>query len=68
MNKIKEQHIDRFSFVKIDLDRWLWAIVSDYEGPQDFGEVFLVFAEDHMPDPEYIDNVLYLAHELEWGQ
>lgn len=46
------------TFAYVDLERWCWAIVKDFEGCQDFGEVLMAFDEEHLPSPERIATIL----------
>lgn len=46
--------MSKLTYAHIDLDAWVWAIVTDYHGPQDFGEIIAVVTdEEGLPLSEY---------------
>lgn len=55
-----EQTVGRFTFAKIDTssDVWLWSIVTDYEGSQDYGEIICSFDESDLPTALVVKIIL----------
>lgn len=50
--------IGKYTYAFVDLDVWLWAIVTNYRGPQEFGEVVTAFAEGFEPDHQTVTNIM----------
>lgn len=52
--------VGRFSYAHVDTDsdRWMWAIVTDYEGCQDYGDIICAFDSDNLPNETVLDLLL----------
>jgi len=44
-------------------DKWFWAIVTDYEGCQDYGEVIMAFEEEYAPSRNTVKTILAALEE-----
>ena len=62
------QQRGRYTFAQVDLGKWLWAIVRDYVGPQEFGDVVCVFDAEHTPPPEVVQTLLQGADANDWRE
>jgi hypothetical protein len=60
--------VGRYTFAKVDTinDKWEWAIVRDYEGPQDYGYIICAFAESLEPTIDQVEEILHIANSKEW--
>lgn len=54
-----------FTFAKVDLpdDNWAWSIVTDYKGPQEYGDVIVVFLEGWEPTEPVVSCMLQAFYE-----
>ena len=52
--------IGKLTYANVDLpcDNWAWAIVTDYEGSQEYGEVIVAFLPEYEPDHETVRNMM----------
>jgi hypothetical protein len=50
--------IGKYTYALVDLDVWLKAIVTDYRGPQDFGNVVCAFAEEYEPPQDIVERIM----------
>jgi hypothetical protein len=50
--------VGKYTYAFVDLDEWLWAIVTDYKGPQEFGEVICAFQELYQPELTNIEKFM----------
>jgi len=50
----------RLSYALIDSpsDAWYWAIVRDYRGSQEYGDILFGFWEDSLPTREQVETIL----------
>lgn len=53
----------KWTFAHVDCpdDNWRWAIVSNYEGCQDYDEIIMAFPEEYVPVEELVDKILRLV-------
>lgn len=50
--------IGKYTYAMVDLDVWMKAIVTGYQGPQEFDEVICAFAEDYEPAPDILERIM----------
>ena len=49
-------------------DKWFWAIVEGWKGPQEYGEMVCGFEEGCEPSEKVIEEILFnLNQALYWG-
>jgi hypothetical protein len=57
-----------FAYVDTSSDVWVWAIVTDYKNPQDYGEILVAFNEDMVPNRLMVVTMLNaIVKKLETG-
>ena len=52
--------VGKLTYANVDLpcDNWAWAIVTDYKGSQEYGEVIVAFLPEYEPDHETVRNMM----------
>ena len=61
----KEVIIKNYAFAQIDGpdDIWFWAIVKDYKGCQDYGDIICAFQDGYEPSPDMVIFMIKVAME-----
>lgn len=64
MNEIQSSN-KKLTFAMIDSpdDTWYPAIVADYNGPQEYGEILMGFQQDALPSEDHLQRILDLLSE-----
>ena len=52
-----------FTYAFVDDAKWLWAIVTNYKGSQEYDDILFAFDEDNLPTRRQVEIIIEALKE-----